>query len=56
MKYAIANFRECLSKVNSQENYDKLLHSGFQVLLKDENRSIEETMQMVENYMKLLRE
>ena len=52
---AIANFRECLSKVNSQENYDKLLHSGFQVLLKDESRSIEETMQIVENYMKLLR-
>ena len=53
---AVANFRECLSKVNSQENYDKLLHSGFQVLLKDESRSIEETMQIVENYMKLLRQ
>ena len=50
---AIANFRECLAKVNSQENYDKFLHSGFQVLLRDENRSIEETMQMVEKCLKL---
>ena len=50
---AIANFRECLSKVNSQENYDKFLCSGFNVLLKDESRSIEDTMQMVENYLKL---
>lgn len=50
---AIANFRACLEKVNSQENYDKFLHSGFQVLLKDESRSIEETMQVVESYLKL---
>ena len=50
---AIANFRECLAKVNSQENYDKFLHSGFQVLLRDESRSIEETMQMVEKCLKL---
>ena len=50
---AIANFRKCLSKVNSQENYDKFLHSGFQVLLRDENRSIEETLQLVEECLKL---
>ena len=50
---AIANFRECLAKVNSQENYNKFLYSGFQVLLRDESRSIEETMQMVEKYLKL---
>ncbi len=50
---AITNFRACLEKVNSQENYDKFIHSGFQVLLKNERRSIEETMQMVESYLKL---
>ena len=50
---AIANFRKCLEKVNSQENYNKFLHSGFQVLLRDESRSIEETMQMVEKCLKL---
>lgn len=51
---AIANFRECLSRVNSQENYDMFLHSGFHVLLRDENRSIEETMRIVEKYLNLL--
>ena len=50
---AIANFQSCLEKVNSQENYDKFLYAGFNVLLKDESRSIDETMQMVELYMKL---
>ena len=50
---AMANFRKCLEKVNSQENYDKFLHSGFQVLLRDENRSIEKTLQLVEECLKL---
>lgn len=51
---AMANFRECLSRVNSQENYDMFLHSGFHVLLRDEKRTIEETMQIVEKYLNLL--
>ena len=50
---AMANFRECLSRVNSQENYDMFLHSGFHVLLRDEKRTIEETMQIVEKYLNL---
>ena len=50
---AIANFRACLSEVNSKEKYEMFLQSGFQVLLKDENRSIEETMKIVEKYLKL---
>lgn len=53
LEAAMANFRECLAKVNSQENYDKFLHSGFHVLLKEEDRSIGETLQMVEKYLKL---
>lgn len=50
---AIANFRACLERVNSQENYDKFLHSGFQVLLKDESRSVEETVLLIEKLLKL---
>lgn len=50
---AIANFRECLSRVNSQENYDRFINSGFNVILKDESRSIEETMGLVERYLRL---
>lgn len=49
---AINNFRECLSRVNSKERYDKFLNSGFHVLKRDENRTIEETMRMIEGYFK----
>ena len=48
-----ANFRECLSRANSQENYDKFIYSGFHILLKDEIRSVDETMQVLEKYLKL---
>ena len=50
---AIANFRACLEKINSQEKYDKFLSSGFRVLLKDESRTIEETIRLVENCLQL---
>ena len=40
---ALENFRQCLARINSVENYNAFLHSGFRVLLRDENRSIEET-------------
>lgn len=50
---AIANFRECLSRINSQERYDKFLHSGFPVVVREESRSIEDTMRIVEKYLKL---
>lgn len=45
---ALANFRSCLARVNSQENYDRFLNSGFRVLLRDENRSIEQTAAIAE--------
>ena len=50
---ALENFRQCLARVNSQENYDKFLHSGFRVLLRDENRSIEETLELAAEAMNL---
>ena len=50
---AINNFRECLSRVNSEENYNEFLNSGFNVILRDENRTIEETLQLVEATFKL---
>lgn len=40
---ALENFRQCLARINTREKYDFFLHSGFHVLLRDENRSIEET-------------
>ena len=45
---ALDNFREILTRINSQEAYDELLHSGVRVLLRDEERSEEETVRLAE--------
>ena len=50
---ASANFRECLAKVNSKEKYDMFASSGFHVIFRDEKRSIEDTMKLVEEYLDL---
>lgn len=50
---AIENFKNCLKRINSIENYNKFYRSGFNVLIKDESRSIDETLEIVEKYFKL---
>lgn len=45
---AMDNYRQGLMRINSQEKYDDFFHSGFQVILRDENRSIEQTLALVE--------
>ena len=50
---ALENFRQCLARINSQENYNAFLHSGFPVLVRDENRSIEETVVLAETIFHL---
>ena len=50
---ALENFRQCLARINSQENYNAFLHSGFPVLLRDENRSIDETVVLAETIFHL---
>ena len=45
---ALENFRQCLSRINSRENYNAFLKSGFPVLIRDENRSPEQTMALAE--------
>lgn len=51
---AMNNFRKCLEKINSKANYDMFLNSGFNVLIKDESRSIEETALLAERLFKLI--
>lgn len=51
---ALNNFRECLKRVNSRKNFDAFLHCGFPVILRDENRSIKDTMTMAETILELL--
>ena len=44
----LENYREGLTLINSKEKYDCYLNSGFKVILRDENRSVEETLILVE--------
>ena len=45
---AMENYRQGLMLINSQEVYDRFLHSGFPVILRDDSRSIEQTLALVE--------
>ena len=45
---AMENYRQGLMLINSQEVYDRFLHSGFPVILRDDNRSLEQTLALVE--------
>ena len=45
---AMANYRKGLELINSQESYDDLFNSGFNKILRDENRTVEETLALVE--------
>ena len=50
---ALDNYREILTRVCSQESYDELLHSGFRVILRDEERSQEETVRLAEEIFEI---
>lgn len=50
---AIANYRATLRMINSRENYEHLRYSGFKVLLRDEERTQEETVELAEIAFKL---
>lgn len=45
---ALDNFRRCLERINSPAVYDEFLNSGFRVILRDDSRSVEETLTLVE--------
>ena len=45
---ALDNYREILTRICSKESYDELLHSGFEVIFRDEDRSQEETVLLAE--------
>ena len=50
---ALENYRQGLELICSQESYDELLHSGFHVIVRDDNRSIEQTLALVEEALGL---
>ena len=51
---ALDNFRECLKRINSKENYNRFLNSGFHVILRDESRMMEETLSLAEKVFRLI--
>ncbi len=50
---AMANFRECLSRINSEEAYEGFMNCGFKVITRDDRRSIEETLVLAEHALGL---
>ncbi len=45
---AMDNYCRGLERINSPEKYERFLHSGFPVILRDENRTPGETLALVE--------
>lgn len=45
---AMENYRKGLMRINSLERYNRFLNSGFSVILRDESRSIEQTLRLAE--------
>ena len=50
---AMENYRQGLMRINSREKYDRFLNSGFNVILRDDSRSIEQTLALVEKAFSL---
>ena len=44
----LENYRKGLELINSQESYDRLLNSGFNVILRDEKLGVDGTLKVVE--------
>ncbi len=52
-EYAMQNYRKGLELINSKETYDEFLNSGFTTILRDENRTIDETVALAEKAFRL---
>ena len=50
---AMENFRECLRRINSKERYEAFYNAVFSVIVRDDNRSIEETLKLAEQAFEL---
>ena len=50
---ALENFRECLRRINSKKCYNRFLNSGFHVMVRDESRTIEESLLLAETAFRL---
>ena len=49
----LKNFKECIAKVNSKEHYDEFINSGFYVFKRDDTKTLDETLEIIENHFGL---
>lgn len=48
---AMENYRKCLEKINSKEVYERYANSGFYTIVRDDNSTIENTLQkLIEHF------
>lgn len=52
-KKTMENFKACIAKINSKENYNKFLNSGFFVIKRDNNTTIENSLKKLETHFGL---
>ena len=50
---AMENYRQGLMRINSPERYERFLQSGFPVIRRDDDRSVEDTLLLVEKALGL---
>ena len=50
---AMENYRKCLEKINAKEVYDKYANSGFYTIVRDENSTIDNTLQKLIEHFEL---
>lgn len=51
---AMENYRQGLMRINSQQRYDRLLNSGFNVIIRDGSKNIEQTLLAAERAFGLI--
>lgn len=51
---ALANYRRCLEKINSDEHYRALAESGFYTHVRRENSTIDDTLKQLEEHFLLI--
>lgn len=47
------NYRQCLERINSKEKYHDFENSGFFTLVRDDERTLEQTMEILERHFKM---
>lgn len=45
---AMENYRRGLARINSRERYDRFLEAGFPVIIRDESRTVRQTLRLAE--------